>query len=466
MTATAIGGQAAPTDKAGAAGITSWMLFDWASQPFYTLVSTFLFAPYFTAFVIGDAAQGAALWGYTMAVSAIIVALGSPLLGAIADAKGRLKPLIFWWSIPFVIGQALLWYATPVAPAAYLWIVLGGLLVATIAGEFTAVLNNSLMPRIVSAEQLGRVSGGGWALGYVGGLISLVFMAGFVLSDPATGRTLLGLEPILALDAASHEADRLVGPFCALWYVLFVIPFFLFTPDAPGKPNTGPVSMRAAFASVVGTLAHLRQFRQIVLFFLARMLFIDGLLAIFSFGGIYAASVFGWQTVVIGYFGIILSVAAGIGAAIGGFMDDRLGSRKVIMGSLVLLIIGALGVISVDKTHVLFFLEVAPKAEGGGTFASTGEQVYLAFSVLIGIASGPLQSASRSLLARMAPAEHMSEFFGFFAFSGKVTAFAAPLVIGTISAATGSLQIAMSAILAFLFTGLVLMMFVKDERTA
>lgn len=442
------------------------MLFDWASQPFYTLVSTFLFAPYFTSFVIGDAASGAALWGYTMAVSAIIVAVGSPLLGAIADAKGQLKPLIFWWSIPFVIGQTLLWYATPAAPALYLWIVLGGLLIATIAGEFTAVLNNSLMPRIVSAAQLGRVSGGGWALGYVGGLISLVLTAGFLLSDPATGRTLLGLDPILTLDAVSHEADRLVGPFCAAWYVLFVIPFFLFTPDAPAKADTGPVSMRAAFASVAGTLAHLRQFRQIVLFFVARMLFIDGLLAIFSFGGIYAASVFGWQTVVIGYFGIILSVAAGIGAAIGGFMDDRLGSRAVIMGSLVLLIVGALGVISVDRSHVLFFLEVAPKAEGSGAFTSTGEQVYLAFSVLIGIASGPLQSASRSLLARMAPAERMSEFFGFFAFSGKVTAFAAPLIIGTISAATGSLQIAMSAILAFLFTGLAIMVFVKDERAA
>jgi UMF1 family MFS transporter len=196
------------------------------------------------------------------------------------------------------------------------------------------------------------------------------------------------------------------------------------------------------------------------------MLFIDGLLAIFSFGGIYAASVFSWQTVVVGYFGIILSVAAGIGAALGGFLDDRLGSRAVIMGSLVLLIIGALGVISVDRTHVLLWLEVTPKAEGGGAFASTGEQVYLAFSVLIGIASGPLQSASRSLLARLAPAEHMSEFFGFFAFSGKVTAFAAPLIIGTIAAATGSLQVAMSAILVFLLAGLILMAFVTTEQRA
>jgi UMF1 family MFS transporter len=467
MTATAMRGEAAPTAKAGPAGIASWMLFDWAAQPFYTLVTTFLFSPYFANVFIGDAAEGAAIWGYTMAISAIIVAIGSPLLGAVADAKGRLKPMIFWLSIVFVVAQAALWYAIPGAPAIYLWIVLAGLLVATIAGEFTAVLNNSLMPRIVSAEQLGRVSGGGWALGYVGGLISLIFMAGFVLTDAATGRTLLGLQPIFTLDAATHEADRLVALFCAAWYALFVIPFFLFTPDAPAKPSAGPVTLRAATASVLETLAHIRRFRDIVLFFVARMLFIDGLLAIFTFGGIYAASVFGWQTLVIGYFGIILSVAAGLGAAVGGFLDDRLGSKRVIMGSLLLLIVGALGVISIDREHILFAIEVAPRAEGAPAFASTGEMVYLAFAVLIGIASGPLQSASRSLLARMAPAERMSEFFGFFAFSGKVTAFAAPLIIGVLSGVTGSLQIAMSAILVFLFAGLAIMTFVKgDQRGA
>jgi UMF1 family MFS transporter len=193
------------------------------------------------------------------------------------------------------------------------------------------------------------------------------------------------------------------------------------------------------------------------------MLFIDGLLAIFTFGGIYAAGVFGWQTIVIGYFGIILSIAAGIGAAVGGVLDDRLGSKTVIIASLLILIAGALGVISIDREHIIFFVEVAPPVENTGLFASTGEQVYIAFAILIGLAAGPLQSASRSLLARMAPPEHMSEFFGFFAFSGKVTAFAAPFMIGIIADTTGSLQTALSVVLVFLLAGLVLMIRVRTS---
>lgn len=463
MTVTARRGEAAPAAKTEHVGVASWMLFDWAAQPFYTLITIFLFAPYFVNVVIGDPARGAAIWGYGKAAAAIIVAIGSPFMGAMADARGQLKPMIFWWSIAFVAGQAMLWYAVPGASSLHLWIVLGGAVVASIAGEFTAMLNNALLPRIASPGQFGRVSGGGLALGYVGGLISLVLLAGFVLTDTRTGLTLLGLEPIFALDAATREADRLVGPFCAAWYALFVIPFFLFTPDARAEPRDLPVTMRAAISSVMETLAHVRRYRQIALFLVARMLFIDGLLAISIFGGIYAVSIFGWQTMVVGYFGIFLTIAAGIGAAIGGFLDDRLGSKRVIMGALILLTAGLVGVISVDKTHVLFTLEVAPKVAGGAPFASTGERVYLAFAALIGLASGPLQSASRSLLARMAPAEHMSKFFGLFAFSGKATAFAAPLIIGTISGATGSLQLGMSAILLFLLAGLAMMSLLKVD---
>ncbi len=465
ISASAVGGSAATARSAGPLALTSWMLFDWAAQPFYTLITTFLFAPYFTATFIGDATRGAALWGYTMSVAAILVAIGSPILGAVADSRGRLKPLIGWLSIGFVVGQMALWYAIPGAPE-YVWLILPALAIATIAGEYSIVLNNALMPRLVTAEQLGRISGGGWALGYAGGLVSLVLMAAFILVDSHTGRTMFGLDPVLPLDAASEEPNRIVGPFAALWFIVFSIPFFLFTPDAPPKPDAERATVRSAFASLGRTLRHIRSFRDIALFFIARMLYIDGLLAIFTFGGIYAANIFGWQTIVVGYFGIILSIAAGIGAAVGGVLDDRLGSKAVIVSALVLLIVGAAGVISIDATHVLFALEVAPRQAEAAAFGSAGEQVYLAFAVLIGLASGPLQSASRSLLARMAPEEHISEFFGFFAFSGKVTAFAAPFVIGLVADMTGSLQTAMSVILVFLTVGLVLMSLVRTDRRA
>jgi UMF1 family MFS transporter len=370
-----------------------------------------------------------------------------------------------WLSVGFVISQMVLWYAIP-GESGYIWLILTALIVATICGEYTIVLNNSLMPRLVPPEQLGRLSGAGWALGYLGGLISLVIMVGLILTDANSGRTMLGLEPLFNFDVASREADRFVGPFSALWYAVFVLPFFLFTPDAVPRPGAGSVSLRSALASLSNTLRQLRTYRDIVLFFVARMLFIDGLLAIFTFGGVYAATVFGWQTIVIGYFGIILAITAGIGALIGGYLDDRLGSKPVIIASLLLLIVGALGVISIDRTHVLLFLEVAPPIPGAAPFASTGEMVYIGFACLIGLASGPLQSASRSLLARMAPPEHMTEFFGFFAFSGKVTAFAAPFVIAVLSDTTGSLQIAMSAILVFLLAGLAIMLMVRGPQRA
>lgn len=463
MTSIAAGRYAGPDKSTGPLAIGSWMLFDWAAQPFYTLITTFLFAPYFAAIVVGDAAKGSALWGYTMAVAAILVAAGSPILGAMADARGRLKPLIAWLSVGFVLAQAALWYAVPDASNA-LWLILPALILATVTGEFSIVLTNALMPRLAGPDRLGAISGGGWALGYAGGLLSLILMAAFFLIDAKAGRTMLGFEPLIAFDIESHEADRFVGPFCALWFLIFVFPFFLFTPDAPPMANAQNASLKSAFSSLGGTLRNIGHYRDIAIFFIARMLYIDGLLAIFTFGGIYAASIFGWQALIIGYFGIILSVAAGIGAALGGFLDDKLGSKTVILGALLILIVGALGVISIDRDSVFFVLDVSPRDPNAGTFASAGEQTYLAFAILIGLAAGPLQSASRSLLARMAPPEHMTEFFGFFAFSGKVTAFAAPFMIGLVSDITGSLQTAMSMILVFLFAGLAIMSFVNTAR--
>lgn len=462
MASTTVSDAGSPRQSAGPLAVTSWMLFDWASQPFYTLITTFLFAPYFANDFIGDPARGSALWGYAMAAAAVMVAIGSPVLGAMADARGRLKPYMGWLSIAFVLSQAALWYAVPGSGTGVIALVLFALIVSTCAGEFTTVLNNSLMPRLVPSEQLGRLSGAGWALGYVGGLISLIVMVAFILIDAQTGRTILGLNPAYPFDVPSHAADRFVGPFCALWYAIFVIPYFIFTPDPPPPANVVKVSVSGAFASMMTTLRNIAGYRDIALFFIARMLFIDGLLAIFTFGGVYAAAVFNWQTIVIGYFGIILSVAAGVGALIGGFLDDRLGSKAVIVWSLLLLIVGSLGVISVDASHVLFKVAVTPPVAGGAPFASAGEQVYILFAILIGLASGPLQSASRSLLGRLAPPEHMSEFFGFFAFSGKVTAFAAPFVVALVSDTTGSLQIAMASILVFLLAGLAVMGMIRS----
>jgi UMF1 family MFS transporter len=278
------------------------------------------------------------------------------------------------------------------------------------------------------------------------------------------GRTYLGFAPIFPADSPGHEADRIVGPASAIWYMIFVLPFFLFTPDA-SSPTRNTARQRQSIAGalrqVAETIANIGKYRDLAWFFVARMLFIDGLLAIFAFGGIYATLMFQWETTELGLFGIILSVAAGIGAAIGGFLDDRLGSKRVVIGALVLLIVGSAAVISIDRNHLFFIFEIEPKAETAALFTSTGEIVYILCAILIGLSSGPLQSASRSLLSKLAPRDQLSQFFGFFAFSGKVTAFAAPLAIAAISQWSGSLQIAMACILLFLFAGLAAMLQVE-----
>ena len=183
------------------------------------------------------------------------------------------------------------------------------------------------------------------------------------------------------------------------------------------------------------------------------MLYADGLGAMFAFGGIYAATVFGWGAAELGLFGTIITLAATIGAFVGGPLDDRFGSKAVIGWTLLLFIVASIGVLSVDHDHVLFWLTVEPKAPGSAPFSSTGELVYLAFAVLIGIASGPTQAASRTLLASMSPPEKPTEFFGFFAFSGKITAFAAPFAIGVVTAATGSQRIGIGSSVVFLIGG-------------
>lgn len=446
--------------RASTPALVGWVLFDWAAQPFYALVTTFLFAPYFVSAFVGDAVRGQALWGYAAAAAGLLVAVTSPILGAIADTTGRRKPWVAWLSIFFALGMCVLWWAEP-GEISRIWLVLGAFVIATAAAELSVVFINAMMPDMVPPNQIGRLSGIGWAVGYVGGLVSLIIMAGFVVTSPATGKTLLGLEPILSLDLASRESDRLSGPFSALWYVIFALPFFIFTRDVSPRRRPSETPVADGLSQFWDTLKSLPSYRDIMIFLIARMLYIDGLGAMFAFGGIYGVGVFKWQAFELGMFGILITVAGAIGAVIGGVLDDRVGSKRVILGALVGLLIAAFGILSVDATHVFFVLEVAQKLPEGGAFSSTGELVYLGFACLIGLVAGPLQSASRSFMARLAPHDKMTQFFGLFAFSGKVTSFLAPLAVGLVTSYASSQRAGVAVIVAFLVAGFVLMLAVR-----
>jgi len=441
-------------------------MFDWATQPFYTLVLTFLFAPYFAATFIGDVTRGQEIWGYTTAAAGLIVAFISPVLGAIADASGRRKPWIAVSSLAFIAGLCGLWFAVP--GGGNLVPVLCAVIIATVAVEFTTVFTNSMMPSLVPPNQLGRLSGIGWATGYVGGILSLMIATGLIVTDGETGKTMLGLRPIVPLDSLTHEGERLIGPFSALWYVVFALPLFLFTPDRArhGGKKSKSALVREGLAELKDTLANVRHYENIVRFLASRMLFADGLGAIFAFGGVYAAGQFGWTATELGLFGIILSVSAGIGAALGGNLDDKFGARPVIIGGLIILLMGCAGVLSVDKTHIFYWVEVPPAAPGGGLLTGLGERIYVLFAAVIGLVAGPVQASSRSLLARISPPEMATKFFGLFAFSGKVTSFAAPLTVGLVTGITGSTRLGIASISLFLLLGLALLLTVRETREA
>lgn len=423
--------QGPPTERAPRRAIAGWVLFDWAAQPYYTLITTFVYAPFFVSAIAANPVEGQAMWGYATSAAGLVIALLSPVLGAIADATGRRKPWIAGFGALLVLGTMLLWLGRP-GDASMVAVVLAAYVIATIGAEFATVFNNAMMPRLVPPDQIGRLSGFGWAMGYVGGMISLVLTLGFLAGNPETGRTLIGVDPLFGLDPAVREGDRAAGPLTALWFLLFILPLFLFTPDAPSR-----MPLRAAVRQGLGdlrdTFAHARGNRTILTFLIANMIYSDGLVALFAFGGIYAAGVFGWTTIEIGLFGILLTITGTFGALIGGRLDDRIGSKPVILTAITILIGTALAILLIGPGHVFFVLETARPQPGDGLFATAPELVYLALGGVMGLAVGPLQAASRSLLVQLAPPDRVGQFFGLFALSGKATSFIGPFLIATVT---------------------------------
>ncbi|MBB5045376.1 UMF1 family MFS transporter [Rhodopseudomonas rhenobacensis] len=439
--------------------VVGWILFDWAAQPYFTLITTFIFAPYFTTFVAADPAQGQSLWGFATGAAGLVIALASPVLGAIADASGRRKPWIFGFGALLVIGSCAMWFGRPGDQSVILPLLIAyG--VATIGVEFATVFNNAMMPHLVPPEQIGRLSGTGWATGYVGGILSLVLVLGFLAGSPETGRTLFGLTPWFGLDPLTHQGDRITGPLTGIWFVIFVLPMFLLTPDFPAKRKLG-AAVREGLRELKETLRELPKHRSMAMFLLANMIYTDGLVSLFAFGGIYAAGTFGWHTLQIGSFGILLAIAATFGAYLGGKLDDALGPKRVIAGSMMLLLIAVLGILLIERDSILF-IAVTPPQPGGALFAAPAEKAYLLLGCLIGIAGGPLQAASRSLLIHMAPKHRIAQFFGLFALTGKVTSFIGPMLIGAVTAITMSQKAGMAVLVLFFVAGLALLAKVRS----
>ena len=435
------------------AGIWGWMLFDWAAQPFFTVVTTFIFGPYFVSRMTSDPAVGQAAWGYAIAVSGLFIAILSPILGSIADQTGRRKPWIAFFAVIKIVSLIMLWFA---APGSGLIVPLIFFSLASIAAEFSIVFNDSMMPRLVAPKEIGRISNIAWGLGYLGGMIALIFVVAFMAGSPETDKTMLGLAPIFGLDPAQGEGDRATGPLAALWYLVFILPMFLFTADgARGLPVVPAVS--AGLANLRATLGEVRQRPGIMRFLVGRMIYQDGVNALLALGGAFAASMFGWATAEIGIFGIILNVVAIFGCLAASRLDTMLGSKTVVVISLFLLVIATIGIISTGPGYTLFGAVPLTGVDSGGLFGTPAEKAYIGFGLLVGIAFGPVQASSRSYMARSVPAEDAGRYFGIYALSGRATSFVAPFLVASVTALSGSPRLGMATIIAFLLAGLAIL---------
>ncbi|SIQ85268.1 MFS transporter, UMF1 family [Rhizobium sp. RU20A] len=433
--------------------IGGWMLFDWAAQPLFTVITTFIFGPYLVSRLTEDHAAGQAAWSYTLTISGIIIALLSPVLGSIADATGRRKPWIGGFAIIQILSLAALWFAVPGSSLVF---ALTMIVLASVAAEFSIVFNDSMMPRLVPPQEAGRISNIAWGLGYLGGMIVLIAVVALLAGNPETGKTALGIEPLFGLDPATGDDARVTGPISALWYLVFILPMFLFTPDqARGLPIRAAVT--SGMSELKSTFRELKARPGILRFLVARMVYQDGVNGLLALGGTFAAGMFAWQTLELGIYGIILNVVAIGGCLYASRLDTRLGSKTVVMASLFCLLIATIGIVSTGPGFTLFGLIPLPTADSGGLFGTAAEKAYILYGLLVGVAFGPVQASARSYLARSIAPEEAGRYFGIYALTGRATSFAAPLSVALVTSATGSARAGMAMLVIFLAVGFLAM---------
>lgn len=411
------------------APLFAWAIFDWANSAFPTIITTFVFATYFSEKVAINKIIGSSQWGKAIGIASLFIAILSPILGAIADNEGRRKPWLAFFSLLCIVATALLWYAKP--DPSYTHYTLLMVILGTIGMEVGMVFYNAMLKELVPDKYVGRASGWSWGLGYFGGLSALVVALVVFIDHGAAW---------FGLSSSQAEHIRICGPLVAAWFLIFGWPLFAFTPDRPSTGLGIQGAARAGLKSLYTTIKSLKQYKEIAKFLLARILYIDGLNTIFAFGGIYAAGTFNMSMSEVIEFGIAMNVGAGLGAMLFGWLDDYKGSKPTVLISLVLMMIS-----------------------GSGMLLATSKTTFWILGMILSLCVGPIQSASRSIMVHLAPPELITELFGLYAFSGKATAFMGPWIFGFMTLAFNSQRIGMSSTMLFLLVGAVILCFVKVD---
>ncbi|TMV61850.1 MFS transporter, partial [Thioclava sp. BHET1] len=382
--------------------------------PYNTLLLTFIFAPYIKD-LMKDGSAAQAVWGYGVAATGLLVAVLAPLLGAVADKAGGRMRFIRIFSLLYVLGSWGLWWAAP--DHFNIWLVMLSFGLGLIGMEFATIFVNAMLPGLGPRAALGRISGSAWGFGYAGGVVALILMLAFFAEQPS-GKTLIGIAPLFGLDPALREGTRAVGPFVAIWFLLFALPFFTWMrePRDPAAPGIRAAAA-TAWPDLRRTLASLPGNRSLSIFLLSSMFYRDALNGIFTFGGIYAAGVLGWSVVDVGIFGILAALTGAIFAWIGGRADSRFGPKPVILICVLILTGIAVTLLFVSRTAI-FGIPLAPGS-------SLPDTLFYILGALIGACAGSMQAASRTMMVRQANPARMTEAYGLYALSGQATSFIA-----------------------------------------
>lgn len=407
-------------------GLWAWACFDWAHSAFPTVIITFIFSTYFTKAIAPSEIQGSEQWGWTMGIAGIVIAILAPFLGSIADYTGRRKPWLAVLLLLSALFTALLWLSTP-GPAHFIR-TLSFVAIATVTYELTQVFYNAMMVSIAPKDKIGRLSGWGWGFGYFGGLACLVIALFAFIQSPAFQST-------NGLDV------RMTTVFVAAWFLLFALPLFVFTPDVKKISLSPGQACCRGIRELWQTLKQIRQHKTVFLYLLAHLIYIDGLNTIFVFAGVFAAGVFHLSYASIVIFAIILNITAGLGAIGFAWIDDWLGPKPTIILSLTAIIISGCIIVSI-KSLLWFWI----------------------LGAFLGIFVGPVQAASRSYMAHIAPPQLLNQMFGIYQLSGHITAWIGPLLVAAFTGLYHSQRIGMASIFGLMIIGLIVLGFVPRAK--
>ena len=441
--------------------VRGWMMFDWATQPFYTLGLTFIFGPYFAS-VASDTflnsgmdeatadASAQTIWSWGQAVAGLFVAVFGILAGAYADSTGKRVPWLWAASIIFVICTWMLWFMVPDGSA--IWSSLIIFSIAFVAAEFALVFTNSVLPSLGGRKEVGKISGNGAALGYTGGILSLFIMLFFFFDDG--GKTFIGLEPGFGLlDPENREGTRAVGPLISIWFIIFMVPYFMWVKEdtKPNQQGGFSKSMSELKASMLGMLKRPSLFS----FMGAQMFYRDALNGLYAFGGVYAVLVLDWDLTQLGIFGIIGGISAALVTWISGKYDRKLGPKPVIYFHVWVLIFVSFCIIGMSRTS--FYGIVLPVG------SNLPDIIFYICGAAIGGSGGGIYAASRSMMVRHTNKARPTEAFGLFALAGKATAFLAPLLIGIFTYLLNDARLGFSPVIGLFILGMFLLRWVHPD---